>query len=67
VSLELGSQVEDVVVDAQLLGHLSGVLDVADRAASRVALPAPEPQGHPGDVVVLLEQQGRGGGRVDPS
>ena len=34
--VELLGQVEDVVVDAQLLGHPAGVIDVGHRAAARV-------------------------------
>ena len=50
VVVEVVAEVEDVVVDAELLGHAPGVVDVADRAAARVALAAPQLHRDPDDV-----------------
>ena len=67
VAVELLGQVEDVVVDAELLGHPAGVLDVGDRAAARVRLAAPELERGADDLMALLHQErGRDGG-VDAS
>ena len=46
-----------MVVDAEPGGHPPGVLDVADRAAARVAGTAPQLHGGAHDVVALLDQQ----------
>ena len=67
VAVELLGQVEDVMGDAQLLGHPAGVLDVGHRAAARVRRPAPQLQRGADHLVALLHQErGRHGG-VDAS
>lgn len=63
--LEVVGEVEDEVVDAQLLSDSPRVVDVAHAAASRVALPSPEPQGDADDVVSGFFQQRGGDRRVD--
>ena len=65
VALELLGVVEDVVVDAEDLGHPARVVDVGDRAAARVRDPAPELQRRADDLVARFEQQRRGDRRVD--
>ena len=65
--LELLGEVEDVMVDPEPGRDPAGVVDVADRAAARVACPAPELHRGADDVVALLEQErGRDRG-VDPA
>ena len=67
VAVELLGQVEDVVGDAELLGHPAGVLDVGHRAAARVRGPAPQLERGADDLMALLHQErGRDGG-VDAS
>ncbi len=53
-------EVEDMVVDAELLGHASSVIDVGHRAAPAVGGAAPELQGGPDHVVARLGQDGGG-------
>ena len=67
VGLEVGGEVEDVVDDAQLVGHPPGVVDVGHRAAARVGLAAPQLEGGADHVVgaVGVGQQGGGHRRVD--
>jgi hypothetical protein len=65
VAREVVAEVERVVVDAQLVGHPTGVVDVADRAAARVALAAPELEGDAHHLVALVAQQGGRHRRVD--
>ena len=50
-ALEVVAEVEDVVFDAELIGHAAGVVDVADRATTRVAGSAPELHGDADDLV----------------
>ena len=45
VAVEVGAEVEDVVVEPEVVGHPAGVLDVGHRAATLVGLAAPEAQG----------------------
>jgi hypothetical protein len=65
VAFELLGVVEDVVVDAEHLGDATRVVDVRDRAASRVRDPAPELQRGTHDVVTLLDQETGGDRRID--
>ena len=67
VAVEVVGEVEDVVGDAELLGHPAGVLDVGHRAAARVAHAAPQLHGGADHVVALLEEQGGRHRRVDPA
>jgi hypothetical protein len=60
VALELLGIVEDVVVNAERLGDAARVLDVSDRAATRVRDAAPQLQGCAHDLVTLLQQQAGG-------
>src|SRR5690606_33578292 len=54
------AEVEDVVVDAELVGDPAGVVDVGHRAAARVGLAAPQLHGDADDLVaLLLEERGR--------
>ena len=62
--VEVGREVEDVVGDAQLLGHAPGVVHVGHRAAPRVAGAAPQLHGGPDHVVAGLGQKGGGDRRV---
>ena len=45
MGLEVGGEVEDVVDDAELVGHPSGVVHVGHRAAARVGVAAPQLEG----------------------
>ena len=56
---ELVGHVEHVVVDVELLGDASGVVNVGHRAAATVAVATPQPQGHPHHVVTSGHQQRR--------
>ena len=67
LAVELLGQVEDVVGDAELLGHPAGVLDVGHRAAARVRRPAPQLERGPDHLMALLDQQRRRHGGVDAS
>ncbi len=67
VAVELLGQVEDVVGDAELLGHPAGVLDVGDRAAARIGRPAPQLERGADHLVALLHQERRRHGGVDAS
>ena len=55
-AVELLGQVEDVVGDAELLGHPAGVLDVGHRAAARVGRAAPQLERGADHVMALLHQ-----------
>ena len=57
VAVELLGQVEDVVGDAELLGHPAGVVDVGHRAAARVRRAAPQLEGGAHHVMALLDQE----------
>ena len=63
--VEVVAEVEHVVVDAELVGDASGVVDVGDRAAAGVALAAPQLHRDAGDAVAPLDEQRRGDRRVD--
>jgi hypothetical protein len=65
VALELLGVVEDVVVDAEDLRDPPGVVDVADRATTRVRRAAPELQRGADDLVALFDQESRGHRRID--
>ena len=54
-----------MVVDAELLGDAAGVVDVADRAAARVAVAAPQLHRDPDDLAAGVEQEGGRDRRVD--
>ena len=57
---ELVAEVEHQVIDVELLADPSGIVDVADRAATRVAVAAPQFHRHADHLVPgLLEQQAR--------
>ena len=65
--LEVVAQGEDQVFDAETVGHPSGVVDVAHRAAARVRRATPQLEGHP-DHLGTGRHQLRGGDRaVDPA
>jgi hypothetical protein len=59
IPVEVVGEVEDVVGDAQLLGHPSGILDVGDGTAAGVRIATPQLHGCPHDLVALLAQQER--------
>lgn len=59
VALEVGAEVEDVVVEAQVVRHPAGILDVGHRAAALVGLTAPESEGDAVDLVARLDQEAR--------
>ena len=58
-------EVKDQVIDAQLLGHSSRIVDVAHRAATGVALATPQPQRHAHHVVAIAAQFGGSHRRID--
>ena len=58
--VEIFSEVEHQMVDAQLLGDASRVVDIADRAATRVAFATPQPQRHTHHVMAVAAQLGGG-------
>ena len=64
VAVEAVAEVEDVVVDAELLGDPAGVVDVGDGAAARVLRPSPQLEGHTDHLVALVAQGGGGDRRV---
>jgi hypothetical protein len=64
-ALELLGEVEDVVIDAEAIGHPPGVVDVGNRAAARIRSTAPELHGGSDDVMALLAQHSGGNGGVD--
>jgi len=53
------------VVDAEHLSDAARVVDVGDRATTRVRNAAPEFQGGAHDVVTLLDQETGGDRRID--
>ena len=55
--VELVDKVEHVMVDPQPRGHPPGVLDVGDRAASRVACTPPQLHGRADYLVTCLKQE----------
>jgi hypothetical protein len=57
--VEIVGEVEDVMGDADLVGHPPGVVDVGDRAAARVRVTTPQLQGGPHDVMPGVGQQRR--------
>ena len=63
--LEVVTEVEHVVVDTQLLGDATGIVDVGDRATARVALAAPQLHRDADDIVPLGREEGGGNGAVD--
>ena len=65
VLVEVVGEVEHQVVDAQLLRHAAGVVDVGHRAAAGVAVAAPQPHGDAHHLVAVAQQLGRGDRRVD--
>ena len=62
VRVEVVTEVEDVVLDAEAARHAAGIVDVGHRAATRVGLATPELQRDPHHVVTGLQQE-RGGHR----
>ncbi len=65
VTLELFGVVKDVVINAQDLGDATRVVDIGDRAATRVRRATPQLQGGAGHLVTRLQQQGGRDRRVD--
>ena len=57
VLVEIVGKVEHHVVDAELLGHTACIVNVGDRAAPCVALPAPQSHRHPDGVMTLVAQK----------
>ena len=64
--LEVGGEVEDVVDDAELVGHPASVLGVGHRTAPRVGAATPQLEGGTHDVLgpETLDQEGGGDRRV---
>jgi hypothetical protein len=62
VGVEVLAEVEHVVLDTQLVGHPTGVVDVGNRAATGVALAAPQLHRYAGDPMPGIEEE-RGGHR----
>jgi hypothetical protein len=58
VAAELLGEVEDMMGDAELLGHAPGIFDVGDRAATGVRRTAPQLHGRPHHVLTCLDEQG---------
>ncbi len=67
VLVEVVAEVEDVVRNAELGRDPARVLDVGDAATSGIALAAPQLEGHAGDVVALLGEQGGRDRGIDPA
>ena len=65
VLVEAVTEVEDVVVNAKLLRHPTGIVDIRHRAAPGIAAAAPQLHGDANYVVPLLEKQRSGNRRVD--
>ena len=64
---EVVGEVEHQVVDAQLLGYTTGIVHIADRTATGVALASPQTHGDTHDFVTLTAKFCGGNGRVDAS
>jgi hypothetical protein len=58
IAMEIFGEVKDQMVDAQLLGHSTSVVNVAHAAATRVAVATPEAHRDSDDFVTLFKQQG---------
>jgi hypothetical protein len=56
--MKIFGEVKDQVIDAQLLGNSTSVVNVAHAAATRIALAAPEAHRDSDDFVTLFKQQG---------
>ena len=67
VLVEVVTEVEHEVVDAELLGDPPRVVDVGHRAAAGVAVAAPQLHRDADHLVARLLQQQRGDRRVDPT
>ena len=65
VSLEVITEVEHMVFDAEMVGDPAGVVDIADRATTRVARASPELHGDTDDLVAGLLKQRSGDRRID--
>ncbi len=71
---ELPLQIDDVIGNADVLGHAAGVVDIVERAAAAgggfgsdfgQSPLIPELHGHPGDVGSLALEQGGDYGTID--
>jgi hypothetical protein len=58
IAMKIFGEVKDQMVDTQLLGDSSSVVDVAHTAATRVAVSAPQAHRDSDDFVTLFKQQG---------
>ena len=67
MGVEVVTEVEHEVVDVELLGDASRVVDVGHRAASGVGVATPQLHRDTDDLVALLLEQERGNGGVDPA
>jgi hypothetical protein len=58
IAVKIFGEVKDQVIDAQLLGDSTRVVNVAHAAATRVAVAAPQAHRDADDFVALFKQQG---------
>ena len=65
MSVEIVRKIEDKVIDAELLRDTARIIDIRNRAATRVALATPQTHSHADDLVALRLEFGCGNRRVD--
>ena len=65
VAMKIFGEVKDQVINAQLLGDSTSVVNVAHAAATRVAVAAPEAHRDSDDFVTLFKQQGSRNRRIN--
>ncbi len=60
VLVEIVAEVEHQVVDIELLRNAARIVDIADAAATGIAVAAPQLHRYPNDLVTLLQQERTG-------
>jgi hypothetical protein len=67
VAFEVVAEVENVVLDTEMVGDSTSVVDVAHRTASSVGGTAPELHGDADNIMPGIKEQGSSNRRVDAS